>query len=112
PFSRRVDQYLVERTQRVDAFARRLEKIGDAKAYICGEAVRRSDVRGSTHERLTPFDADDHRAAAGDRQCEVADPAEEVGDALARLRIEKRHSPVNQHPVSGRIDLRELGRSV
>ena len=77
-----------------------------------GEAVVRGDLLGAPHERRAALDADGGGAAARDRQREVADPAEEVGDALAGPRIEQHHRAAHEHPVDRRIDLRELGRRV
>jgi hypothetical protein len=42
---------------------------------------------------------------ARDRQREVADPAEEVGDPLAGARIEQRDRAAHQHAIDRRIAL-------
>ena len=103
---------LVERAERLDALRRGLEQVGGDEAGPRRQAVARGVLPGAAHQRGAAFDADDRRAAARDRQAEVAEPAEEVGDTLARLRCEQAQCTADQHPVDRRIDLRELGRRV
>src|SRR6266568_5024649 len=50
-------------------------------------------------------------APSRDRQSEITQPAEEVGDSLARLRIQKRQRPAHQQPVHRVVDLGEIGRT-
>ena len=49
--------------------------------------------------------------ARGDRQREVAEAAEEVRDALARLRVEQAHRARHQDAVHGVVHLGEIGRT-
>ena len=56
------------------------------------------------------LDADKLRSTTCNRQREVAEPAEQVGDALPRLRVEQRQRTSNQHAVDREIDLGKLGR--
>ena len=73
-----------------------------------GDAI----LGGAAHERVAALDADDVGAATRDRQREVADAAEEVGDALAGARIEQRERAPDEDAVDRRIHLREVGRRV
>ena len=61
-------------------------------------------------ERLASLDPDHAGAAARDRQREIAQPAEEVGDALAGLRVEQLQRAAHEHAVDRGVDLREIRR--
>ena len=56
------------------------------------------------------LDAQHLGAAAGDGQGEVAQPAEQVGDAFARSRLQETQRAADQRAVHGDIDLGEVGR--
>ena len=88
------------------------EQVRRLEPRSSGEAVARGVLAGAADQRGAALDADDAGATARDRQREVADPAEEVGDPFARLRIEQADRAADQHPIDRRVDLRELGRSV
>ena len=73
------------------------------------QAVR-IGIRGrASHQFRAPLEAHRAGAAPRDRQREVADSAEHVGDALARLRVEQRERAPHQDPVHRVVDLREVG---
>ena len=101
---------LVERPSAAIAASVAGEQVRDdeARAIARARCAPRSPARARTSARAA-LDADDVRAAPGDRQREVAEAAEEIGDALAGLRIEQRHRAAHQHAVDRRVDLRELG---
>ena len=80
-----------------------------AKRVRSVEAVRRSILSRAGHQRVRALDAEDVRAEAGDRQREVAQPAEEVGDAFPGCRDEQRHRAAYQHAVHRMVHLREFG---
>jgi len=74
------------------------------------EAVGTRVLARTRDQRLAALDADHGGAAARDRQAEVAQAAEQVGDALARPRIEQLHRAPDQQAVDVHVDLGEVGR--
>ena len=66
-FARRIDQDLVERTQRFEAFGRRREQVGDVETWRCpARPFSAAFSVGPVDERSAAFDADDRAAAARD----------------------------------------------
>jgi hypothetical protein len=76
---------------------------------VTGEPVGCGVFGGPPHQRIAPLDPDHMGAQLGNRQAEVAQTAEQVGDALARLRIEQLHRAAHQQAVDAHIDLGEIG---
>src|SRR5207249_3795256 len=74
------------------------------------EAVRYRVLPRALDELRAALEADDRGTAARNRQREIAEAAEEVRDALAGLRIEQLDGACHQLPVTGVVDLREIGR--
>ena len=63
------------------------------------------------HQLAAAFEADHLGGARGDRQGEIAEPAEQVRDALAGLRIEQPHGARHEDAVDGVVDLCEVSRA-
>ena len=87
-FARRIDQHACRAgpaPRRSPAWPRTGWRRRNASA--AARPLRAAFAAARAHQRGAAFDADDVRAAARDRQREVAEAAEEVGDALARLRM-------------------------
>ncbi len=74
------------------------------------ETVAARVVACARHQRLAALDAHHRRATARDRQAEIAQPTEQVGDALARSRIEQLHGAPDQQAVDVDVHLGEVGR--
>ena len=108
--TRRVDQHLVEAAQRGDALRGGLEQVGDAKFRVAVQPVQCRVGLRLRHQRSSTLDADHLRAAPGDRQGEVAQAAEHVGDALVLFRRQERHRAAHQHAVDAVVDLGEIQR--
>ena len=78
------------------------EEVGGDERRALGKSVGGRVLLRAPHQRRAAFHADGVRAEARDRQREVAEAAEEVGDALARLRREQRHRAPHEHAVDAR----------
>ncbi len=85
-------------------------RLAVAKLARAGESVGGGVLAGAPDQRRVAFDADDLGAAPGDRQREISQPAEKVGDALAGLRVEQRDGAPHQHTIHLGIHLREVAR--
>jgi hypothetical protein len=75
----------------------RLEQVGDLELH--GEPIRGRVFPRAFHQLCAALETDHLGAARGDRQREVADAAEEIGDALARLRVEQAQRARDEQPV-------------
>ena len=102
--ARGVDEHFLEGAERGDAL---LEEVGDLELRDHG--VGGGILAGALDQLAAAFEADHLRAAPGEGQREVAQAAEEVGDALAGRRIEQPHGARHQDPVHAMVDLGEIG---
>jgi hypothetical protein len=73
--------------------------------------LRSAFSRAPRHQFGAAFDAEDLGAVPGDWQGEVAETAEQVGDAFSRTRLEQAHGAPYQRAVECSVDLGELGRA-
>ena len=103
-FARRIDQVFVEAAVVPEVGP---EQVRDLE--LRHQAVRGGVLPRALDQQRAALEADHLRAARGDRQREVADAAEEIRDALARLRIEQPQRARNEHAVHRRVHLREIG---
>ena len=74
-------------------------------------AVGQRILAATLHQRLHPFHADDLACTRGQRQREVAQPAEEVHHPVLGPRVQHLHRTTQQLAVDASIDLREIGRA-
>ncbi len=65
---------------------------------------------GARHQSGASFDAEHLRAVARDRQRKVAQAAEEICDALTRLRVEQAHGAADHHAIQRAVYLGEFAR--
>ncbi len=66
---------------------------------------------GALDQRLATLHAHHLGAEARHRQAEVAQAAEQVGDALARARVEQLHRAPDQQSIDAHVHLGEVGRT-
>src|SRR5580765_3058964 len=104
-FARRVDQQLVERRVRIQV---RLDEIHDFELHR--EPVQRRVLPRTLDEVDAALEPDYLGAARGEGQGEIPEAAEEIGDALAGLRVEQAHGARYEYPVDAVVHLGEVGR--
>ena len=108
--ARRVDQHAVEPVQRQQVVRCQLEQVARAEADLVREPVVARILQRTRSQRRAPFDAQDFPRAGGNGQREIAQAAEQVGDALVGLRVEQGHGARYQRAVDLMVDLGEVGR--
>src|SRR3954470_22607333 len=93
-FARRIDEELVERPEGIDAVLEEIEHL-----ELRDQVVREGVLPRPLDELPAAFEADHLRAAARERQGEVAQAAEKIGDAFASLRSKQAYRARNQRTV-------------
>ena len=106
--ARRVDQQLVEAAEGAPGPCLNRSSTSNCADQAVGRGVAAARARPAARLPSKPITC---APRAAQRQREVAQAAEQVGDALARLRVEQAHRARHQHAVHRVVDLRELGRA-
>ena len=111
-FARRVDQHAVEVAQAAQPFHVHLEQVQRGEAGACRQSVARGGLEGAVGQHLAAFHA--HRLAAlgRQRQREIAQTAEQVGDAVGGLHFQQGQRARHHRTVDRVVDLREIGGTV
>ena len=86
-----------------------LKQVLRLEARVRAQAVGAGVVAGTLHQGRAALDAQHLARQRGQRQREVAQAAEPVDHAVARLHAQQPHRPLHQHAVDLRVDLREVG---
>ena len=108
--ARRVDEHPVERRNPLPVHCRDFEQIANGKFAFRLEPVQFRILAGALHKPFVSLDAQHVCTTPCDGQGKISQPAKQVGDAFARLRIEQRDGAANEYAVYLVIDLREISR--